>query len=545
MAEQSAVVKPARRISAIWTVPIIALLIGVYMIAHNIMTQGPTIAIHFDTADGIAAGKTTIRTRSVVLGMVEDVILNEDQSGVIIHCALDANARELLGDDTEFWVVKPRIGAGGISGLGTLLSGAYIELAPGTKATKKREFIGLANPPVTSANTPGTHIQITTDQVGSLRSGNPVLYRGYTVGRIESAEFRPETRNAYLEAFIAAPFDTLLNSNSRFFDSSGISFNATAEGLSVETASIESILTGGISFETPSRMSAGSKVESGTTFSLYPNRPSIEVDPFLFYRDYVVLFDSSVRGLSPGAPVEYRGIRAGTVLRIMVEELVGEFDAKAGATPIPVLIRIEHGRLREHVDEEVVEAIAQSFLMNIEKGLRASLATASLISGALYITLDFYPDEEFKTAGEFAGITTIPTVKSGIAQIERQVSKTLEKINALPLDRTVRTANKALRQLDRTLASARKALDSVDAILAEEASRDLPEALTQALVEVRNALSSLSPNSELNDRLGRTLTDLDNTLQSVENVMRTLDSKPNSVVFSGSRPSDAEPKRGN
>jgi paraquat-inducible protein B len=542
MADQSAVVKPARRISAIWTVPIIALLIGIYMIVYNIMTQGPTIAIHFDTAEGIEAGKTLVRTRSVVLGQVEDVVLNEDQSGVVIHCLLDAEARALLGDDTQFWVVKPRFGAGGVSGLGTLLSGAYIELAPGSKSSTQREFVGLSRPPVTPASAAGTHVTITSDQMGSLREGNPVLFRGHTVGRIESAEFKPEAKQAVLNAFIHTPFDTLLNSNSRFFDSSGISFSATAEGLNVETASLESILSGGIAFETPDNQSPGGVVEPGTKFTLYPSRPSIEFNPFAHYRDYVVLFETSVRGLLPDAPVEYRGVRAGTVQRIMVEELVMEIDEDAATLPIPVLIRLEHGRLRKNLRAEDVDEIAQDFQDHIRTGMRASLASASLISGALYISLDFYPDDDDKSVGEFAGYVTIPSVKSGFAQIERQLSQTLQKINDLPLERTVKTANRTLRQLDKTLASADRALESVDTILADDATQELPEALTNALNEVSTALASLSPDSELHNKLGRTLNDLDNTLQSVEKLTRTLDSKPNSMVFSGARGNDPEPE---
>ncbi len=544
MADHSAVVKPARKISAIWTVPIIALLIGIYMIVYNIMTQGPTIALHFETAEGIEAGKTSIRTRSVVLGLVEDVNLNEEQDGVIIHCSLDAEARPLLGDEAQFWVVKPRVGAGGISGLGTLLSGAYIELAPGSTPSMKRDFIGLANPPVTPATAPGTHVEIASDQAGSLRTGNPVLYRGYTVGRIETAEFNPETQLVHLRAFIAAPFDILLNSNSRFFESSGVSVRANADGLSVETSSLEAILSGGISFDNPESTPTGSPVKQGSHFTLYPSELSIEHDPYVSYREYVVLFSSSVRGLMADAPVEYRGVRAGTVVRIMVEELGQEIDDAVGAKPIPVLIRIEHGRMRDNINEEEVDKLAAAFRKNVKYGLRASLATASLISGALYVTLDFYPDEEPMSFGEFAGYPTIPTIKSGFAQIERQISKTLEKINDLPLERTVSTANKTLRQLDRTLASADEALKSVDIILADDSTKALPEALTNALNEVRTALASLSPDSELHEQLGRTLIDLGNTLQSVEQLTRTLDSKPNSMVFSSARDDDPEPKAG-
>jgi paraquat-inducible protein B len=529
MTEAKATVSERRRISAIWLVPIVALVLGIWMVIHTLRSQGPEITVVFSSGASIEAGKTKIKFRDVEVGRVESVGLADDHESVVVTARLDKGAAPLLREDTQFWVVRPRVGPGGVSGVGTLLSGGYLQLAPGTGKEGRRDFVGLDEPPVTPAGTPGLHFKLVAEHSGSVGSGAPILYKGFRVGRIESAEFDVASQKMQYGAFIEAPYDELVTSATRFWNASGISVSATADGIQVQTASLEAVLVGGVVFGLPEGVEPGGPVEAGETFKLYESYASVNERPYRQSVEYVVRFPRSVRGLRPGAPVEYRGIRIGRVERVLLAEMTAHGLTGKGQ-PIPVLIRIEPGRLELPDSEEGAAELARAIEAAVRSGLRATLSTGNLLTGSLYVYLEIYPDEAPAKMGSFAGHPTIPTIAGGLEGIQVRLSTLLDKLNALPL-------GELLDRVDRLLAD-------VDAIVASEDMQSLPASLEGTLAQLRDTLNSVSADSAMQERLLRTITEFDRTLQSLRGLLETLEEQPNALIFNREPGEDPRPPAG-
>ncbi|MDJ0846946.1 MAG: intermembrane transport protein PqiB [Myxococcota bacterium] len=521
MAEAKVSAPKRRRLSPVWVVPIVAVLLGAWMVFYTWQTEGPSITLVFATAEGIEAGKTKVKARSVEMGVVETVELGEDLESVVVTAKLERGAIPLLREDTQFWVVRARIGMGGISGLGTVLSGGYIEMTPGAGKLGRREFRGLDLPPVTPANAPGLHLTLLSERAGSVSTGDGISYRGFRVGRIESSDFDVASQQMRYGAFIEEPYDSLVSSRTRFWNASGITVSATAEGFELQTGSLQSVLFGGISFGLPEGVAPGAPVEDGASFRLFRNPEAINVRPHEYGVEYVVKFARSVRGLLPGAPVEYRGLRSGQVERILLRELVDENEEGPGSgQEIPVLIRLEPGLLEYGDTEEGVAFLEETVETAVANGLRASLSTGSLLTGSLYVALDMHPDEPPAEIGRFAGRPTIPTVSSGLEALEQRIAKLLDKVNALPLDDVTRSADATLRSADDTLVELRRTVAELRLLIASEDFQQLPRSVETSLAE------------------------LDRTLRSVNALAKTLEDQPNALVFPREHVKDPEPLAG-
>ena len=542
MSEMKATVSSGKKFSAIWILPLVTLIIGVTIVVHSMMTEGPTITIDFETADSLAVGKTKIRLLSVDVGVVESVAIKDDLSGVTATVKLDQKTEHMLLDDTRFWIVKARIGAQGISGLSTILSGAYIEMAPGKSETEQRAFIGLENPPLTPGDAPGLRLTLYSDRAGSVSAGNLVLYKGYAVGRVEAMEFDTERQLVRYDVFVDAPYHQLIGSFTRFWDVSGISLQASAGGFQVDMGSLDTILLGGVTFGSPPGLSPGSPVESGKEYKLYQSYDEILEHPYEHRTYYVVSFTQSLRGLEPGAPVEYRGFEIGRVERILIKELAAQGHLGTGAA-IPVLIYLEPGRLEVGDSEEAVERLKIVIAAGVSKhGFRASLETGNLLTGKQLISLDYFPDEEPAELGKFEQYSQIPTIETGVARLEQQVSTFLEKLNSLPLEETISGANKTLGKADATLTALTASIHSVNSILANEDTQAMPAELVATLDDLRTVLSGFSPNSPMVQSVGSSVSTLNATLASLETLIRQLSIKPNAIIFPVSPESDPIPE---
>ncbi len=520
--------------SGIWIIPLLAMVLGVYMVIHTWLTEGPEIEIAFKTASGLEQGKTKVKYRNVVMGLVEEVHLNESFDGVIAKVKLDRQALPLLRDDTRFWVVTARVGLQNVSGLDTLLSGAYIQLAPGTGKEGQRKFVALEQPPMTPTGAPGLRLQLVSDSSASVTAGDDVLYNGFKVGRVESMEFDPVERKARYVIFIDDPYQKLVDSATRFWDASGISLSASAEGLRLETGSIDTVLVGGVAFGRPPGVGRGDAVEHNTEFKLYASHEDILKNPYRYGIHFVVSFSQSIKGLLPGAPVEYRGIPIGRVERIMVKESSEasiQADREGRGDPIPVLIYLEPGRVELTDEPASLDLLTRNIKVGVTNGMRASLATGNVLSGAKYIAIDYYYDDAGEASvGSFLDYMTIPTVSTGLGQIEQKLTNVLDKINALPLETTVNRANTAIATLDETL-------NSLRVILASQSTRQLPAQLDATLRDLQTTLKGLSPESEVYQSINSSLIRLNRTMGNLETVTRTLSSQPNAAVM----PSDQQP----
>jgi paraquat-inducible protein B len=542
MSEMKATVSSGRKFSAIWILPLVTLVVGVVIVAHSIMTDGPTITIDFATADGLEVGKTKIRLLSVNVGVVESVSIKDDLSGVTATVKLDQKTRDMLVEDTRFWIVRARLDTRGISGLSTIVSGAYIEMDPGSGVNKQRSYVGLEEPPRTPADAPGLRLSLYSDRAGSVSAGNSVLYRGYPVGRVEAMTFDSERRQVHYDIFVDAPYHELIGSFTRFWDTSGIAMKATAEGFEVEMGALDTILLGGVAFGEIPGLSPGAPVESGKEYKLYDAYSDVLKHPYNYGTHYVVSFSQSLRGLVAGAPVEYRGIEIGRVERVLTRELAAQ-GVMGGGQAIPVLIYIEPGRLEAGDSEAGVKAFRQVVADGVSSsGLRASLETGNLLTGKQIISLDFYPDEEPAELGAFNEFRLIPTIETGIARLEHQVSTFLEKLNALALDETVAGVNKVLNKADGTLVSLTAAIDSINKVLASDDIQALPQELMASLVDLRTVLNGLSPNSKMAQSLGSSVSTLNGTLLSLDTLLRQLSIKPNAILFPVSPEPDLIPE---
>ncbi|VTP71345.1 paraquat-inducible protein B [Proteus vulgaris] len=528
--------------SPVWIIPLVTLLIGAWILYYHFSHQGPEVTLITYNAEGIEAGKTKIKSRSVDIGLVESVTLDSNFSRVIINARLDTGMNELLRSDTAFWVVRPQIGKEGVTGLGTLLSGAYIELQPGLTGKEKEEFDLLDAPPLASPDAKGIRINLVSERAGQLNAGDPVLFRGYQVGSVETSEFNIDSRDMHYQLFIKAPYDKMVTSNVRFWKDSGIAFDMSSSGVRVEMASLSTLFSGGVSFDVPAGWLPGEQIAPKTEFKLYDNEKSIQNSLYTDYRSYIMFFSDSVRGLQAGAPVEFRGIRMGTVVQVpyytkgMQQSLDKDFR-------IPVLIHVEPERFANDVGESFDFVKELSTASN--NGLRASLKSGNLLTGALYIDLDFYPDEKkWEGPREVAGFQQIPTVGSGLAQIQQKVMTSLDKINNLPVEPMLKEMTATLSESQKAVMEAKETLKALNAMIGSDEFRNLPNDIQQSLKEINRSMQGFQPGSPAYGKMIDNMQQLDQVLREMQPLLKTLNNKSNALIFEAKEGKDPEPKRG-
>ncbi len=528
------------RFSTIWLVPVVALVIGLWMTYSHYAGQGPIIEITFHSGEGIQAGTTKVRRKNVEIGQVLDLRLSEDAEKVVLSVRIYDHAKQLLREDSQFWVVRPRIGSGGISGLSTLLSGAYIELSPGSGESLADSFEGLETPPVTPLGTPG--LRVTLDSAGTqpLREGDPILFHGNEVGRIEFVYFNNLKRRTYYNAFIAAPYDALVTENTRFWFNSGLSVELSADGIRFEMASLPAVLAGGVAFDVPEGLPLGEQITERAYFTIFSRESASRESEYENALSFVILFEDSIRGLRPGAPVEYRGVKVGEVVRTDIDYLEIE-NLLEPRSKIPVLIDLVPARLGFADDYSVLDEVANRIDELIDDGLTAGLAIGNLLTGQKYIELQ-YRGDGFGESQTFAGYTVIPAIDGQLDQLLSNASSVMMTINKLPLDQLVDSAHVALDEIAATLAEFRKSASALDSILADPASHELIGTLNATLTSFQQLAVDFSEGSATNIELQKSLQSLARALNELEPVLRNLRRRPNSLIFGGSEDRDLEPK---
>lgn len=531
-----------RSFSPIWIVPIVALLIGAWMLYDSISRLGPTITLTVDTAEGIEAGKTLIKTRNVEVGKIEKVSLSEDLKSAVLIARMSPQAEAMLNKDTLFWVEKPRIGLEGVSGLGTVLSGAYIQLLPGNSTDKQDEFTILEQPPITPTDAPGLRINLTSQIGSSVRIGDPVSYQGFTVGRVEDSRFDPEQREMHHRLYIKSPYEMLVTTNTRFWTASGLNVSLDSQGFSVNMGSLESLVSGGITFGVPNNLPAGKKAKEDAEYVLFNDEKSAQEGQFDDYLDYVLLVDDTVRGLSNNAPVEYRGLRIGTVMSVP-----WNFSAPQPGSrhrfAIPVLIRIEPQRLESDASQTTdLAAWAERLDRLVSYGMRATLKSGNLLTGALFVDLDFYKDAEPFKPASFAEVPVFPTISAGFAQIEQKVSNLLDKLNSLKIEPVVASLDKTLVSTQQTMEKVNSIAASVDQLLADPAIGKMPNNVDATMRQLRDTLHGFSPDSQGYNELTQTLSRLEKLMQEMQPVIRTLNDQPNALIFNKQLNEDPQPR---
>ena len=497
-------------ISLVWLVPAVAIAIAASMLVRSVFLTGPRVEIEFKSAEGVEAGKTEVRYKEVVIGKVVGVALRDDRERVVVVVQLDQSAARFAVEDTAFWVVKPRIGTGGVSGLGTLLSGAYIGTDAGVSTRSRSEFVGLEAPPLVLRGEPGSIFVVRANDLGSLDVGSPVFYRRTQVGRVVGYTLDADRDELTLKVFIEAPYPKLVTLESRFWNASGIDLTLNASGLSVSTQTLVSILAGGIAFESPPDSARAAPAPENTVFTLHNDRRTALAPPDGVAVPVRMSFDQSVRGLVPGAAIDLLGVEIGRVRSVTLD-----YDAKTRRFPVEVIGEVyplRLGPVRSALLRDVHNAGDAVVLEKlVADGLRAQLRTGSLLTGQLYVALDFMPGRTRTPALSDDGVVRMPTVPGTLSELQPQIAEIVSKVSKIPFDEIG-------HDLRTTLASASKAIDK----LSPEAQKTLAE-VQRTLQRTQATLESLDRNiADPSAPVQRNLEDAMLELQRTSRALRLL-----------------------
>jgi len=529
------VIRSKRSVSIVWLVPLVAVLIGAWLVYKAVTEKGPTITITFKSAEGLEAGKTKIKYKDVEVGKVTAIALSEDLTHITVTAEMVPGAKRYLTDQTRFWVVRARVTAGEVTGLGTLLGGAYIGVEPGAAGEPRRHFEGLEKQPMVTGVIEGRRFRLAAPRLGSLNPGSPVYFRQIRVGQVVDYALEEGGENVAIQIFIEAPYDRFVHRNTRFWLASGLDLDLTANGLRIDTESVVSLLIGGIAFATLDLEEAGPVAEAETLFKLYETYDDAREDRYSVKRDYIVEFTESVRGLSVGAPVEFRGIQVGTVTDI---GLKADFDNLEFT--IPVRVRLEPERLPLPIAEGRTQKDREQRML--AAGFRAQLATGNLLTGQLFIDLSFHADAPPAEQRLHDGLPVIASVPSSSQEIMQAVTRFVRRLEQLPLEDIGRDLQESLAGVERLVngPDLRAAVASLGRVMAglETTSQTLnadtlPE-LNAALAEMRTVLRDLdqwvSADAPLQGDLRETLEELSKAARAVSELADMLERHPEALL---------------
>jgi paraquat-inducible protein B len=512
------VVGRRRGLPLVWVVPIVAAVLGLYLLYMTLSQRGPTITITFESANGVQAGKTPIKYRDVTLGVVKNVELAPDLSHVVVTAELQRWAAPHLREGTRFWIESAQLSAAGVTGLSTLLSGVYIGMLPGTGKPQRR-FKGLDQPPVLQVGVPGRRFILHAKTLGSVSAGSPIYFRGIRVGEVLGYSLDPDAKAVSLFAFVRTPYDAFVRAGTHFWNASGIDVSMGAKGLQVHTQSLTSILAGGIAFDTPVAASAGTPSAENAEFPLYSSYEAIREGEFTQRVPFLVVFEGSVGGLEPGAPVLLRGLQIG-----IVREIHLEIDFATQTVRIPVVIELEPQRA-DLIGPAAVKQSNTRLARFIAKGLRAQLRTGSLLTGSQVVALDFFPKAPPAKLQVVDGLPEIPTVPSTTQELQEKASVFLDHLADAPIPQLVASLRDAAQSADRLLASQQMQQGLGELVESLRKTSDAAHATLQTTDQ------ALSPDSALRYNLLQLIRELTQTSRSVRALSDTLQRDPNALIF--------------
>ncbi|HEV2673023.1 MAG TPA: MlaD family protein [Aliidongia sp.] len=527
------------RFPLVWIVPIVALAAAGWLGYRTLSERGSLVAITLQSAEGLEAGKTKIKHRDIELGIVEAMEPSADLSSVTIQARMNRYAEPHLGSGTRFWVVRPRLSAEGISGLGTLISGSYIEMEPGPGEPARR-FVALEDPPVVSADVPGTRYVLRGLQLGSVSQGAPVSFHGVKVGEVLGYQLSDDDGTATVQVFVRAPHDKLVHEGTRFWNASGISIDVGSEGLRVESESIQAILAGGVAFDVPRGGDLGPPAKPEAAFRLYGDADKARDALFTRKVPFLLHLTGSAQGLSAGNIVRMHGIRVGEVTDVHME-----YDTASGAMTVPVTFEVEPQRIRLlHADlseagfEERSYGAFKSF---VAQGLRARLASGNLLTGQKIISLDFLPDAPRATLIEGGLYPEIPTIeaddldsimqsaKALLGSLQSTVTSLDQVITSPEVKQSVRSLQGALANLDRlTHDVSLQTGPLLTSLKAVSSSAD--QMLKQATTTLAVTGDAFGGEGEAGGDLAGTLSELKQAARSLHALTDYLEKHPESLI---------------
>lgn len=510
--------------SLVWVIPIVAAVVGLSLLVSTLASRGPEITVTFRTAEGLTPGKTAVRYKDVDIGLVKTARLAADRSHVIATIALTKDAKNFAVADTRFWVVRPRFAMSGISGLETLLSGAYIGVDAGKSGETMHSFTGLENPPVITTDASGRQFVLRAQDLGSLDIGSPVYYRRVRVGHVVAYQLEPNGRDITLRVFVNKPYDKLVSADTRFWHASGVDLKLDANGLKLSTQSLATVMLGGVAFQAPDHSTAHAAAAENTQYLLAADQSEAMKEPDELAPALAVLnFDQSVRGLSPGAPVDFRGVTVGQVRSIGIEY---QRDKKAFRLPVVVELYPSRMGLREKdvADDMRKRAIVHSM---VQRGMRAQLRTGNLLTGQMYVALDFFPKASSPVNLDLnASVPELPTTPGTFDELQAKLGDIITKIGKVPFDQIGQDARTAMVSMNKMLVNADKLVAQVNGDVAPQA--------VAALKDMRRTLDTangaLAPDASLQQDTRRMMQELTQTAVSLRMLTDYLERHPEALL---------------
>jgi paraquat-inducible protein B len=509
--------------SLIWLIPIVAALVGITLVVKILRDRGPEIVLTFKTAEGLEAGKTAVKYKDVQIGIVQSLRLARDRSHVRVRVQLTKEADSFTAEDSRFWVVRPRLDTTGFSGLSTLLSGAYIAADAGVSENTADEFTGLELPPIVTRDASGRQYLLHAGDIGSLDVGSPVYFRRIKVGQVAAYQLDSNGRGVTLRVFVNAPYDKFVGINTRFWHASGLDLRLDASGVRLRAQSLATIALGGISFRAPED-EGGPVAQENTSFVLAEDEGAAMKEPDGPSQTMLLYFNQSLRGLSPGAAVDFRGVVVGEVKSIGVE-----FDRAEREFRMPVLVQVYPDRLRRQSSDGQEESRftqMQRLQFLVSKGLRAQLRTGNLLTGQVYVAIDFFPKAPAAKVDISQNPIELPTVPNSLDELQSQVQEIATKLNKVPFEQIGADLRIALGTLNKTLTSAEQ--------LTKSLNNDVSPEITAAMRDARKTLSSaertLAQDSPLQQDMRQTLQELTRAAGSVRVLTDYLERHPESLL---------------
>jgi paraquat-inducible protein B len=517
LAASPAVDRPSRWLpSLIWMIPVLAALIGAWQVVSWVTNKGATVYVYFSSGEGLEAGQTKVKYKDVDIGRVVSVTLGEDGNRVVAKIEMAKEADRFTAIDSRFWVVKPQIGASGVSGLNTLLSGPYIGAAPGVKEDTTNSFTGLETAPPIPIGLKGREYKLHAETLGSVAPGSPVYFKRVRVGQVASVALDKAGHGIDMSVFVEQPYIGLVGPDSRWWHASGVDLRLDASGLKLNTQSLAALATGGIAFESADDRKPVTPAPAGTRFLLSEDRSAALRPPDGPAVTAVLYFDQSLRGLSPGAVVDFRGVALGEVRAVGIE-----FDRERQKFTMPITVDLYPGRLGKGfmAAMEREDGGQRALTAMVGRGLRAQLRNGNLLTGQLYIALDFFPNARKAALAAQGDMLVLPTVPGQLDELQSQISRIAGKLDKIPFDEIGVNLNRTLVQANATLAR-------IDGKVLPE----MQQTLNAAKATFASAESVLAQDAPLQSDLRKALQSVTDTMAKIDALADYLERNPQSLI---------------
>lgn len=518
------------RLPLVWIIPLVAALIGLFLAVRTWIEQGPVVTLQFSTGAGLEPGKTRIKFKDVDVGQITRVKLADDGTHVLAEAQMAREVTGLLVDDTRFWVVKPRVSGSAVSGLDTLLSGSYVGMEAGKSAESRRDFVALEDAPVVSLDVPGRRFALHSDTLGSLDVGTPVYFRRVPVGQVTGFGMDEQGRHLDIQVFVKAPYDRFVTVDTRFWNASGVDLKLGADGVQLNTESLTSILAGGLAFETPEDGDAEPAPEN-QDFRVFASRTEAMKQPGAGAQVWRLRFTDTVRGLSVGAPVDFRGLQIGEVLAIQPDV---DVDAADIALDVDIAVYPERMSVRGSTVRHMNDAELHAFIDRlVARGLRAQLRNGNLVTGQLYVAFDIFPDAGKGGVTWAATPPRLPTQRGSLDELQATLARIAAKLDRLPLDDIAAETRTAIAGLARAVEHTDALMQRLDGLASNEVRAAVDE-MRSTMAEARTAIADgrrlLDSDAPLQQDLRDSLQELSRAAQSMRHLADMLERNPEAVL---------------